>query len=190
MAQNTSAPTVVGLFRNPEDADQAIQRLRSQGLDNAQVSVMTREPVIPPPTRDYILKKDEVAFGRITGATAGATVGIFAGVLLGLTALSVPGVGPALSLSTFATILGSAILGSIVGAIAGGLLLSRLAKVGLSEEQVNFSAKRATRGELLVAIQTDEAHVKQVEESLREANAADMNVLQETVEPNGNYSRF
>ena len=190
MAQNTSAPTVVGLFRNPEDADQAIQRLRSQGLDDTQVSVMAREPVIPLPTKDYILKKDEVAFGRITGATAGATVGIFFGALLGLTALSVPGIGLVLSLSTFATILGSAILGSIVGAVAGGLLLSRLAKMGLSEEQANLSAERTIRGELLVAVQTDEAHVKQVEESLREANAADMNVLQEAVEPNGNSSRF
>jgi hypothetical protein len=179
MAQNTPAPTVVGLFRDPADAHQALQHLKSQGLDARQVSVMTSEKAIPPSSK-YLWTKDEVAFGRITGATAGGTVGIFVGILLGLAAMSIPGIGPMLSAETFVTVLGSALLGTAVGALLGALLLGGIAKIGLSDEQANLSSEGVKRGDLLVAIQTDEAHVKQVEKSLREANVADVNILQET----------
>jgi len=188
MTQNIPAPTVVGLFRNPEDADQAIQHLKSHGLDARQVSVMAPEKAIPPSSK-YMWIKDEIAFGRITGATAGGTVGIFAGILLGLAAMSIPGIGPILSAQTFVIVLGSASLGTVVGALVGALLLGGIAKMGLSEEQANPSAEGVKRGDLLVAIQTDEAHVKQVEESLREANVADVNILHETWQKEG-LNRF
>jgi uncharacterized membrane protein len=202
MAQNGATPTVVGLFRTPEDADQAVQSLKSQGLNDSQISVMVREETLPKGRFEAISKAEEVTFGQIAGATAGATVGIFAGVLLGLTALAVPGVGPILSAGTFATLLGSAVAGSGVGAVAGGLLVGGLAKMGLSEEQAHLYAEGVKRGGLLLAVHTDEAHLEQVERSLREANAADMNVLQatwqkddwsrfeETVAPNNNYLRL
>jgi hypothetical protein len=202
MIQNGLKTTVVGLFNRAEDADRAIQSLKQSGIEETQISLLTREQTTPDIKNEYLSTQEEVTFGRLAGAATGATVGVFAGALIGLSAVAIPGVGPILSAGALATVLGSAVAGSGVGALAGGLLVGSLARLGLPEEEAHLYAEGVKRGGVLVAVQTDDAHVQEAEHLLSEANAVDMNVLREkwqedgwsrfdeTVEPNGNYPKL
>jgi hypothetical protein len=202
MVNQNGKTTVVGLFRTREDTDKAIQVLKERGIEDAQISLTTHEQAAHDIKADYISPKEEVTFGRLAGATAGATVGIFAGILIGLNVIAGPGVGPVLSMGATVTVLGLALVGAMVGAIIGSLLMGSLAKMGLPKEETHLHAEGANQDRLLVAVQTDETHVEEVEKVLDDANVADMNVLREEwhedgqnrfdkmVEPNGNYPKL
>lgn len=52
----------------------------------------------------------------------GGCIGWMLGMLLGLGALSIPGVGPMIAAGSLATMLGTASVGAITGALLGGLI--------------------------------------------------------------------
>ena len=180
--------TVVGLFKEIKDANQAVEALRQHGLGGTEVSVLARKEVLDSLGLDSKEKDNEVAMGTVAGAASGATFGTFAGLFLGLSAIALPGVGPVLSVGALATILGSTVLGAGVGAAAGGLLLGALVKMGVPEDQAHLYSEGVRRGGILVAVQTDQEHTPQVAQSLREANAIDIDTLEEALQAEGgNY---
>jgi hypothetical protein len=180
--------TVVGLFREIKDANMAVEALRQHGLGDSEVSVLARKEILDSLGIDSKEKDNEVAMGTVAGAASGATFGTFAGLFLGLTAIALPGVGPVLSVGALATILGSTVIGAGVGAAAGGLLLGALVKMGVPEDEAHLYSEGVRRGGILVAVQTDQEHTPQVAQSLRDANAVDIDTLEEALQAEGgNY---
>jgi hypothetical protein len=180
---------VVGLFRAISDANKAVESLKHYGLDEPEVSVLARQEVLETLNVSDTEKKNEVAIGAVAGAASGATFGTFAGLFLGLTAIALPGVGPVLSVGALATVLGSTIIGAGVGAAAGGLLLGALVKMGVPEEDARLYTEGVKRGGVLVTVQTDKDHASQVAQMLDEANAVDIDTLEEVLQEE-NWSYF
>jgi hypothetical protein len=179
--------TVIGLFKETREADQAIEGLTKRGFDRSQISVMARKQDVAEMAEEpqKIAGDDDVTFGALAGATGGATLGIFAGMLIGLSAITLPGVGPVFSIGALATVLGSAALGTGLGAAAGGLLLGALARMGLPEKDAHVYAEGVKRGGILVAVEAENERAIEAETTMREANAADIDKLRATWEQEG-----
>ena len=144
--------TVVGLFKEIQDANKAVEALKQQGLSDTEMSVLARKEILDDLEIDSQEKSNEVTMGAVAGAASGATFGTFAGLFLGLTAIALPGIGPVISVGALATILGSTIIGAGVGAAAGGLLLGALVKMGVPETEAHLYSEGVRRGGILVAV--------------------------------------
>ncbi|HEY0733835.1 MAG TPA: hypothetical protein VGD69_02935 [Herpetosiphonaceae bacterium] len=73
----------------------------------------------------------------IVGVVLGAIMGGVLGMLLGLGALAIPGFGPMIAAGSLATMLGTASISAIVGALLGGGICLLL--VMLSTRRRSFS---------------------------------------------------
>ncbi len=162
--------TVVGLFREYEDADRLVHALGEIGYTSEDISVVGRR---------YILQKhvDEdynpVAEAAADGALGGGIVGGLVGLLAGLSALVIPGIGPVLTAGALATALGTTAAGAGLGAASGGLL-GALVGLGVPEEDVHFYAEGIKRGGILVIVRTDAARAPEVRRLMLDMNAEKM----------------
>lgn len=162
--------TVVGLFREYEDADRLVHALGEIGYTSEDISVVGRR---------YILQKhvDEdynpVSEAAADGALGGGIVGGLVGLLAGLSALVIPGIGPVLTAGALATALGTTAAGAGLGAASGGLL-GALVGLGVPEEDVHFYAEGIKRGGILVIVRTDAARAPEVRRLMLDMNAEKM----------------
>src|SRR5881275_1152635 len=123
---------VTAAFPDRRFAEQAIEWVRSRGVPNENISVLTREAGTPPRVAErenlegvHTDPGSDLARGAGTGLAAGAGVG----ALFGLAAVFVPGLGPFITAGALAHALGAvggaaaagAIVGGTSGAIAGAL---------------------------------------------------------------------
>ncbi|MBE7551399.1 MAG: hypothetical protein HS126_10040 [Anaerolineales bacterium] len=185
--------TIVGLFRNASDADLAVDALHNAGFTNADLSVLARDEVISDYGTGYHSTEDvDAAEGAGVGAAGGAVVGGITGLLMGLGALAIPGIGPAIAAGTLATALGSAAAGTAVGAVAGavtGGVVAALVDMGVPEEDAHFYAEGVKRGGVLVTVQTTDSQASTVESIMNRFNAVEVDRHRETWRSSG-WSRF
>lgn len=178
--------TIVGLFKNASDADQAVKALRDAGFTDAEISVLARDEVLS----DY----EDVGPGEgaAVGAAGGAVVGGITGLLMGLGALAIPGIGPIIAAGTLATALGSAAAGTAVGAVTGavtGGIVAALVDMGVPEEDANFYAEGVKRGGVLVSVQTDDTQARTAESIMNRFNALEVDRNRQTWRSSG-WNRF
>jgi uncharacterized membrane protein len=83
------------------------------------------------------------------GAGLGAALGGLGGLVVGLTTLTVPGVGPVIA----AGLLAAALTGAGVGAVTGGVV-GALTEVGIPAEHVHYYSEGLRRGSVLVVVAT------------------------------------
>jgi len=105
--------TITGIFRSRERAEYALQEVRSVGLLQEQLSLLT--PGISAAALDAVPTTDteQPGMGKALGAVAGGATGLSGGVLgAAVASLFLPGVGPLM-------VLGAAALGGVIGAVAG-----------------------------------------------------------------------
>jgi hypothetical protein len=159
--------TIVGMFENTRDVDQALTELAKHGFGKSDVSVVARREVLKESGLD-------ITTGAEVGAITGATTGGIAGLLIGLGALTIPGIGPIVAAGEFLTWVGATVLGLAAGAIGGGLL-GGLVALGLPEHEAQVYVEGIKRGNLLVAVRAPEERIAEAEEVLRGANAVDIN---------------
>lgn len=177
--------TIVGLFEDYRDADNAIEMLNARGFDRGAISVVAREPYV----REHIQGVHEhVGVTAGEGAAGGAAVGGLAGLLAGIGALVVPGVGPVITAGTLAAALGVTAVGAGIGAVTGGLL-GALINLGVPEEEAHFYAEGVKRGGVLVTVQTRNERAEEVEKILRGANAIDVEKRRRAWQADG-WSRY
>jgi hypothetical protein len=159
MASTAIRTRVAAVFPSRDDAESAVNWLRSQGVPDSQISVMTRsdETVTSAAERrgaEHVAEDAgrDVARGAGIGLAAGAGVG----ALFGLAAAATPGVGPFIVGGAWlAEILGftggaaaaGAIVGGTTGAIAGAL-----SKWGLDQADADYYAKELEQGGTFVAV--------------------------------------
>jgi hypothetical protein len=179
--------TIVGLFRETYEADQAVTALENAGFIPANISVLARDQVINTPGSRNVYDADaddiydnediDAVEGAGVGAAGGAVVGGLTGLLMGLGAIVVPGVGPVIAAGTLATALASAAGGAVVGAAAGavtGGIVAALVDLGVPEDEANFYAEGVKRGGILVTVQTDEARASEAESIMHRFDAVDV----------------
>jgi hypothetical protein len=141
-----SRDTVVAVFDDRTDAQDAINALRDAGFLADDISILARD-------RDDAGRLAEdtgasVAAGAATGALAGGLLGGVAGWLVGIGALAIPGVGPILAAGPLAAALG----GAAIGATGGGII-GALTGVGVPEEDAKYYDTEFRRGGIVVTVQ-------------------------------------
>jgi uncharacterized membrane protein len=146
--------TVVGHYRSADDAERALHELEQAGFTKDDVSY-----VAPDATGVF----QNRLRGRIE-AGSGTAKGAGAGLLLGLAAMAIPGIGPAVAAGPLAM--------ALIGAATGGLL-GALADMGVSEQHAKHWADRVSEGGSLLVVRTKDGNAARAEEILR-ATAAEV----------------
>ncbi|MGH7630799.1 MAG: general stress protein [Gemmatimonadales bacterium] len=142
-ASSRTGRTVVGLFRDRGDAEQAIKEIRDAGFTREQIGIAIKE-------RN---EQREVADGTGTsqagrGAAAGAVSGGLVGGIIGLLgSLLVPGIGPIV----VGGVLESVLVGAGAGVATGGLI-GALVGLGVSEEDARHFDTGFREGGTLVTV--------------------------------------
>ena len=145
------AQQVVGLFDTIDDAHGALQDLRQAGVPADTISFVARDA-----TGEYArhLGADRAPAQNGSHAqghdamSTGAVVGGVAGLLVGLVALAVPGIGPAIAIGTFTTFLDAGMIGAVTGGFMGILI-----GAGISEADAHVYAEGVRRGGALVMVE-------------------------------------
>jgi hypothetical protein len=138
--------TVVAVFDERDDAEDAINALRDAGFRAEDIGIVARN-------RDEagVLAEDtgaQAGKGAAGGALAGGAIGGVAGWLVGIGALAIPGVGPIIAAGPLA----AALTGAAIGA-AGGGLIGALTGAGVPEEEARWYDERVQAGGWLVTVQ-------------------------------------
>ena len=141
-----SRDTVVAVFHDRDDAQDAINALRDAGFMSDDVSILARDRDVAGRLADDT--GTEAAAGAATGALAGGLLGGVAGWLVGIGALAIPGVGPIIAAGPIAAALGGAALGAASGGIIGALT-----GAGVPEDEARYYDDEFRRGGIVVTVQ-------------------------------------
>jgi uncharacterized membrane protein len=114
----------------------------------------------------------------------GTAVGGLVGLLAGLSAITVPGLGPIITAGTIATAFGTAAAGAGLGAATGGII-GALTSTGIPEPDAQVYAESVKRGGLLLTVDIEDEQTTPVLESLEQANAVDIAVRREELRHSG-----
>ncbi len=149
--------TVAGIFNSRQDAESAVENLRSIGLSDNQISIL-----MPGASEEEIdaavqtTETEQPGMGAAVGGVVGGAMGVAGGVTMGAAAASllVPGVGPVIA----AGIIGAALLGAggaAAGATAGSALEDAVAP-GLPHDELYVYEDALRKGRTVVIAVTDE----------------------------------
>jgi hypothetical protein len=161
-----SMKTVAGLFKYERDADLAVRALERAGFNENNYGVIAPNTVVQKVNWKEDAKEGTVQTDHKLGTTGGAAVGGLTGLLAGLTALTIPGIGPVLAAGMIAASTG-------LGATAGGLLGS-LTSASITEEEAETYAEAIKRGGILVVAQVEDRFEVEVKNILKEAGALEI----------------
>jgi hypothetical protein len=125
---------VVAVFDNPGDAVSAIEDLRKNGFERKNIGLVAQ---------DIRSESERV----LAGTRKGLAIGTLAGTLLAVSAIVIPGVGPAF----VAGPVGVLLAGASVGGLAGGLI-GALKSAGVSEKEAHAYTEGVRRGGILVTV--------------------------------------
>jgi hypothetical protein len=157
---NKVGRTVVCLFRNRSDAEQAISDLRVAGFTRDQIGIAIKDR---DEQRELVESSDTSAAGK--GAAAGAVSGGLLGGIIGLLgSLLIPGLGPIV----VGGVLESVLIGAGAGAATGGLI-GALVGMGVSEEDAKHFDVGFRQGGTLVTVDAG-ARVNEAERILGACN--------------------
>src|SRR5690242_4339095 len=165
MAKNTA---VYGIYRNRDQAENAVDRLVAAGFRTEDISVLLPENV---GTKDFAHEKHTKApEGTATGATAGGVVGGTLGLLAGIGALAIPGLGPFIAAGP--------IMGALAGLGAGGAIggmVGALAGLGIPEYEAKRYEGRIKSGGILVSVHCDDSEwTRKAKDILERTGAEDV----------------
>jgi hypothetical protein len=169
------ADMIISVFSERDDAEDAIEELKTAGYDPKDISIMMKNNTEQRDLADST--GSNVAGGAVTGATTGGVIGAIAGLLIGVGAIAIPGLGAILIGGPLAAALGltgaaaTTVSGAATGALAGGLL-GALMGLGIPEEDARVYEERVNQGAILVAIPVRENRESEARDILEE-NGAD-----------------
>lgn len=169
--------TVLGLFENRTDVEQMIERLRDEGFNPEEMSIVMRN-------REEAEEIEsntgaDVVGGAASGATTGAIIGGLAGLV---SAIAIPGIGAFFIGGPLAAALGlsgaaaSTVSGAATGAVAGGLI-GALTGLGLSEDEASEYENRIKEGAIFVAVPASDEDQERVKNIFSDYDASDIRVV-------------
>lgn len=154
--------TVVGLFSSRNDAESAVNKLRSQGFSKEEISIISKD------RKDQSrssAKPQEYDDDITDGALTGGTLGGIGGLLLGAGAMVIPGIGPILAAGPISAALG----GAVAGGLAGGLI-----DWGIPSEVSEHYAQKVAQNQILAIVKTSDSKVNEAAQILRQFGARDV----------------
>ena len=171
---------VTGVFESRADAEKAVNQLRSLGLPQDKIGLIT--PGSRPETVERsvpITDTEEPGMGRAMGAAVGGAMGAAGGATLGLAAasLAVPGIGPVIAFG----MIGAALLGA-VGAAAGAAVGDELEEhlgEGVPHEDVFLYEDALRHGRSIVIAYVDDDREDSARDVIKNSGAADIETLRE-----------
>lgn len=159
--------TVIGLFLERANAEQAIDDLNEAGFTRDEVSILARQEVVEDIVDDE--RGESAVESAGVGALGGTALGGLVGLIAGASALVIPGIGPALAAGTWATVLGTTAAGAGIGAAYGGFV-GALIGFGVAEEQTHIYVEGIERGGILLLVQPEDADRLSLAEEIMTAN--------------------
>ncbi len=155
--------TVVGIFQSMDDAEEAVQALRTRGWDR-NISILAREE------EGRRLQGGDARGGEDAGerqdlsegVAAGGALGGLAGLAASAGLMTIPGVGPVLAAGPIATTL----TGVVTGGLAGGLI-----DYGIPREEGERYEEEVRQGRILALVRTDDRRDSDAERILRDNGA-------------------
>ena len=185
---------LISTFTSSDDAELAIQKLSSRGLDPKTMSVITHDKK----------KSEEIATntgssvmsGAKDGAITGAAVGAAAGLLIGLGAIAIPGIGGLLVAGPIATAFGltGAAATTTTGAVAGGViggLAGALVNLGLPSEEAKQYETDVNGGATLVIVPLHDDDVVEAETYMKSLGADKTKIIStNTTEDHTNHENM
>lgn len=168
---------IIGLFDNREDAEAAISSLNEANLPDTDFGLFARDEDF----REGLQAGDEkssMVKSAAYGAVAGGAAGIFVGTVAGASLYMIPGIGQLLAFGTLATAIGTALVGTGLGA-AGGAFMGALMGYGASEEDAHFYVEGIQRGGVLTIVHTPEAYTVDVAEIFNAHNVVNVETRRE-----------
>lgn len=151
--------TVAGIFKSYVDASRAVENLRSAGITEDRINLLSPGAEIDELEREVpTTETEQPGMGKALGGAVGGALGAAGGLQIGAAAASlfVPGVGPILA----AGIAGAAILGlggAATGALAGDAIEDSMSE-GLPHDELYVYEDALRRGRsVVIAFAEDEA---------------------------------
>ena len=173
--------TVAGIFNSSAEAERAVEALRTAGIDDGRVSLLT--PGTSQGQLDDVptTETEQEGMGKAAGGVVGGALGVAGGLHLGAAAASllIPGVGPVLA----AGLVGAALLGAggaATGMAAGGALEDSMAE-GLPHDELFVYEEALRRGRSVVLVVADDEVSEGVARDLfKEVGAESVDAARET----------
>jgi uncharacterized membrane protein len=155
--------TVIGLFRDSNEAQAALQDLEGAGFTREHLNLVAYDG--SGQYSDLVKQGNELGSNTTTGAAAGG----FAGLLIGLAAVAIPGIGPIVAAGPIA----AALAGAGVGAATGGML-GALADMGVPGHEAKYYEEAIRRGGTLLIVDADGDMAEQAQSILDRHGAIDI----------------
>jgi len=137
--------TVYCLASSEPQANEILTHLRNLRFSSSEISILLKDKE----TKNISVKED-----AIRGARKGGIAGGVLGALAGLTALSIPAVGPLLAAGPLLGAFGGAAVGGVVGGLAGGS--GALTHIGIPEEHTPRIEEKIHDGAILIAVHSND----------------------------------
>jgi len=159
---------VFGIYRNANQAERVVERLREEHFSNDDISVLLEDSQ---GSKDFAHEKNTKApEGATTGVTAGGVIGGTLGLLAGIGALAIPGVGPFIAAGP---IMG-ALAGLGVGGAVGGLI-GALVGMGIPEYEAKRYEGHIKAGGVLLSVHCDTSdEIVRAKDMLKHTGAQDI----------------
>ncbi len=139
--------SVIGVFKSPNQAKQAIEEIRGESLANNYISVVVRSRTLY--SDDH---KEEFA-QELTRFPAEKMLGIFNGYLVQSGPIELPGIGEVMA--------GGPLAGSLVQETDKGLA-GNLANYGLTHEHAVHYEREVLDGNVLVVVEADSDYINEI----------------------------
>lgn len=161
----TGGGIVSAVFDNESKARDAVDDLRSIGVSESALSVISRrgDEHFDADVDEHDDTGEHAAHAG-EGALAGAGIGAATGAIFGLAAAAIPGIGPFITAGALATALGTTAGAAASGAIVGGTsgaLAGAMSRWGMSEEESNYYAGEVERGSVYVGVDLGQTTISQ-----------------------------
>ncbi len=173
-----STQSVIGVYGNMSQAEDAVRALDQGGFPIEQISVVAQDLQSEKQVHGYVTAGD-LATGA---ATTGAWMGGLFGLLVGAAFIWVPGFGPLLVAGPLAAMLLGGIEGALAGA-AGGGLMGALVGWGVSDKHILKYEEHVKGGKYLVIVHGGNDQVIQAREILNHTDVEEVNVHATAPEP-------
>ncbi|ADV45861.1 hypothetical protein [Nitratifractor salsuginis] len=167
---------VVAIFESSDSAQvqKSVEALVKSGVDKQYISIISR---VEDEEKIEDIETKKANKKALKWAEWGALSGGLLGLLIGGIVFTAPVTGP---VATVGASLAGAINGLLGGAVAGSALFGvadGLVEWGMAAEGAKRLEKLVEEGHILLIVKTDEAQSKQVEETLKESGAKEIEIL-------------
>ena len=164
-ASTKATRSVVAVYRNHADAEEAVRRLERAGIPLQKISIIGRNFELREDMQGYYRPSD----AALEGAGFGAWVGGLFGLLMGFGLFVFPVAGTLIVLGPLAGMIAGAVSGAGLGALVSGLMALGIPK----DEALKYQA-RLQAGEFLVTVTGTPEEAARAREVLQNSGEPDL----------------